>query len=269
MDTTGKSIMGSARPSIFSMLVWVYWDLAKALRMAWRPALIATVILSVGIIAALAVPHRLTYDPIGQLSARQIVLIGLCFLLTPYLMTIHRGLLLGEWTTRYSLLQPGPRYQLYFGWLVMCVLLLGLPSYIYELTAPRGPVYYDASHPYTSYRSPIVGAVRTAAWLGFQYSLVLFPAVAVDARGATWQNAFGDTRRHVWFVLAVTILSFIPIVLLSAAMAPLLRSVPRDPVGMIASLLLLGAMSLVWLTLGAVVASRLYQVIGDRLNTPA
>ena len=37
---------------------------------------------------------------------------------------------------------------------------------------------------------------------------------------------------------------------------------------MVAVLLWIGAILLVASTLGAVIASRLYQVIGDRLNTP-
>jgi hypothetical protein len=37
---------------------------------------------------------------------------------------------------------------------------------------------------------------------------------------------------------------------------------------MVAGLAWFGAMLLIAATLGAVIASRLYQVIGDRLNTP-
>ena len=37
---------------------------------------------------------------------------------------------------------------------------------------------------------------------------------------------------------------------------------------MVAGLLWFGAILLIASTLGAVIASRLYQVIGDRLNTP-
>jgi hypothetical protein len=47
-----------------------------------------------------------------------------------------------------------------------------------------------------------------------QRLLVLFPAIAVDAQGATWQNAFSDTSGHHWFRLAVTILPFVPLRLL-------------------------------------------------------
>jgi hypothetical protein len=97
---------------------------------------------------------------------------------------------------------------------------------------------------------------------------VLFPAVAVDAPGAGWQNAFSDSSSRIWFVLAVTILPFIPIRLLGVAVAPLLRFSPGSLTGLVAAMLWVGATLLIASTLGAVIASRLYQVIGDRLNTP-
>ena len=92
--------------------------------------------------------------------------------------------------------------------------------------------------------------------------------MAVDTPGAGWQNAFSDTRSRIWFVLAVTILPFIPIGLLAVAVVPLFRFSPGSLTGMVAGLAWFGAMLLNTSTLGAVIASRLYQVIGDRLNTP-
>ncbi|XIA63852.1 hypothetical protein ACFIOY_33290 [Bradyrhizobium sp. TZ2] len=114
----------------------------------------------------------------------------------------------------------------------------------------------------------IVAAARIVALVIVQQLLVLFPAVAVDAPGAGWQNAIRDTRNHIWFVVAVTILPFIPIALLGVAVAPLFRFSAGTLTGMVAGLMWFGAMLLVASTLGAVIASRLYQVIGDRLNAP-
>jgi hypothetical protein len=50
--------------------------------------------------------------------------------------------------------------------------------------------------------------------------------------------------------------------------ATLFRFSAGSLTGLVAGLLWLGAMLLVASTLGAVIASRLYQVIGDRLNAP-
>lgn len=100
--------------------------------------------------------------------------------------------------------------------------------------------------------------------------LVLFPAVAVDAPGAGWQNAISDTRNRIWYAIAVTMLPFIPIGLLGIASVALLKAwmTPGSLTGMVAGLLSLGTLFLITTTLIAVIASRLYQVIGERLNAP-
>lgn len=260
--------MDRARPSVLTACFWAYWDLYHTLLKAWRPALFAFLILSIGFFATAVGPLLLTRDPIGQALARQVILVGLCFLLTPFLLAIHRLVLLGEPTTRYDFEPSSQRFQLFFGWLTLSVLMMSIPSLLDALTAPRGPVYYGSGHSFAGSRSTIVTVVRLAVLIVVQHFLVLFPAVAVDAPGAAWQNAIGDTRRHRWFVLAVTILPFIPVGLLFVAATPLLRVGPGTLIGLIAGMLWVGAMLLVAVTLGAVIASRLYQVIGDRLNMP-
>lgn len=261
--------MDRARPSVIDTLVWAYWDLYHTLRAAWRSALIATAILSIGVLAVSIGPLLLTRDPIGQALARQVILIGLCFLLTPFFLVVHRLLLLGELTTRYDFTPSSQRFQLFFGWLALSVLMVSIPAFLDAFMVPKGPVYYDSGHPFAGHhRSTIVTAVRLVALIVVQHFLVLFPAVAVDAPGTTWQNAVSDTRRHRWFVLVVTILPFIPVGLLAAAVIPLLRVGPGTLIGLIANMMLLGVMLLVVVTLGAVSASRLYQIIGHRLNMP-
>ena len=96
--------------------------------------------------------------------------------------------------------------------------------------------------------------------------------MAVDAPGAGWQNAISDTRNQIWFAIAVTILPFIPIGLLGIAGVSLLKALawttPGTLTGLVVSMLWLGTTLLIASTLLAVIASRLYQVIGERLNTP-
>lgn len=259
--------MTRTRPSVLNMLVWAYWDLYHALRTAWLPALIATAIVSIGTVAALIGPLFLTRDPIAQALARQTITTGLCFLLTPFLLAIHRLVVLGELTQQYDFTPSEPRFQSYFGWLALAVFIMGVPSLLEALTTPRGPVYYSAGQSFPGpSRSVVVTIIHLAGLVAVQYCLTLLPAVAVDAPGATWQNAVSDTRRHIWFVLMATILPLIPIGLLALAVAPIVGS--RNHVGMVVSTLWFGAMLVVALTLVAVVASRLYQLIGNRLNVP-
>jgi hypothetical protein len=259
--------MSRPRPPIVTVLVWAYWDLYYALRTNWLSALLATGILSIGLLAALIAPKLLTTNPIGEEVVRLPILIGLCFLLTPFLLAIHRLVLLGEPATRYDLKPSSPRFQLFFGWLSVSALIMSIPSFLAALIVPTGPVYYLGEPPAELDSSIIVAAASVVAFLVMQRLFVLFPAIAVDAPGAIWQNAVSDTRGHLWFSLAVTILPFIPLRLLGIAAASLLRFVTGTPGVLIASTLWLGVTSLVTLTLGSVIASRLYQLTGDRLNT--
>lgn len=260
--------MTRTRPSVPVALAWAYWDLFQALRMLWRSALIALVILSVGAIATAIGPLLLARDPISQTVTRQGFLIMLCFLLTPFFLAVHRWVLLGEVPRRYDLDPARPRFQLLFGWLAVSSLLLSIPSFLDAVTAVRDPFYSLARSFAGAGPSTLVTSAQVAVFVMMMHLLVLFPAIAVDAPVATWQNAVSDTRSHRWFALAVIVLPFIPIGLLGMLMAPLMRMGHASVFGLIASMLWLGATLLVGLTLAAVIASRLYQAVGDRLNTP-
>ena len=263
--------MDHPRPAIITALFWAYWDLCHVLQKAWRPALFAFLILSVGSVAAAVGPKLLTYDPFGQAIMRLAMLVGICVLLTPFFLSVHRFLLLGEAPVRYAFEPSSQRFQLLFGWLAVCVVLMSVPATLAALTEAKGPVYYFGRPP-ADFDSPILAAARIVTWIIVQQLLVLFPAVAIDAPGAGWQNAVGDTRSHIWYALAVTILPFIPIGLLGLAVVSLLKgwtwATPGTLAGLVASLLWLGTMLLIASTLLAVIATRLYQVIGERLNMP-
>ena len=259
--------MNRTRPSVITALFWAYWDLCHVLPKAWRPALFAFLVLSFGSVAAAVGPLLLTYDPLGQALMRLAILVGICFLLTPFFLTIHRFLLLGEDATRYDFKPSSPRFQLFFGWLAVIVVLMSFPSTLGALAAAKAPLNYF-SRPSPDLDFTILAAARIVVFIIVLRLFVLFPAVAVDAPGVGWQNAFSDTGNHLWFALAVTILPFIPVGLLGVAVASLFRFSPGSLTGLVASLVWLGAALLIASTLAAVIASRLYQVVGDRLNTP-
>jgi hypothetical protein len=258
--------MPQPRPPVITALVWAYWDSYFALRMSWRSALIAMGILSIGSVTAAIVPKLLTYSPVGQVVVRLPILVGLCFLLTPFLLAIHRYVLLGEQATQYDLNPSSPRFQLFFGWLSVSALIVSIPSLLAAIVASRGPVYYLGEPPADRAGPATAAAAAVVAFLVTQRLLVLFPAVAVDAPGATWQNAVADTRGHLWFLLALTILPFIPLRLLGLVPTFLFQFLPGKLSVLIASSLWLGALLVVALTLSSVIASRLYQLTGDRLN---
>jgi hypothetical protein len=261
--------MTRARPSILLAVAWAYWDLFHVVRAMWRSALIALIVLSIGVFAIGIGPLLLARDPIGQAIMRQAFVMVMCFFLTPFCLGVHRLVLRGEVPKRYDLDPSLPRFRLMFGWLAVCGLLVSIPAFLEALAAAHDPFYalaraFDGAGPPT-----MVISARLAVFIMVQHLLVLFPAIAVDAPAATWQNALSDTHHHRVFALAATVLPFIPLGLLAMAIAPLMRVAPGTLIAMIASMLWLGALFLVGLTLTAVIASRLYQTVGDRLNTPA
>jgi hypothetical protein len=260
--------MTRARPTVLKAFVRAYWDLFHALRAMRRSLPIALVILSAGLFAAAIVPLLLTRDPIAQSAAREAFLIALCFMLTPFMLAVHRFVLLEEVPTRYDLAPTGPRFQLFFGWLAVSVLVASVPSLLDDLRAARDPFYY-LTRSFDPGPSTLVTVARIVVFVIVQHILVLLPAVAVDAPGATWQNAVRDTCSHAWFVIVVSTLPFIPIGLLGVMVTPLLRVAPGTLIGVIWSMLRLGAMLLVALTLAAVIGARLYQAVGDNLNASA
>jgi hypothetical protein len=96
---------------------------------------------------------------------------------------------------------------------------------------------------------------------------LLFPAIAVDAPGATPRNAFEDTRGHGWYIFFLFLIPFIPSALMMILLTGL--SVLLQPVaGRILLVPLVGLTGVLWLTLAVVIASRLYQWLGNRVNEP-
>jgi hypothetical protein len=259
--------MTRARPSVFTAFALAYWDLFHVLRRMWRQALLAVVITAIGAFMMVIVPLLLTRDPIVQPFMRQAFLIGLCFLLTPFLLAVHRLVLLGEMPAGYDLDPRRPRFQQFFGWLAVAALLAGLPSLLDDLSVARHPAY-SVARAFGDVGPPtIVWTARLAVLVMIYHVLMLFPAVAVDAPGATWQNALRDTHDHLGFAVTVTFLPFIPLGLLGMALtAPAARGGPPTLMGVIAGMLSVGACFLVALTLASVIAARLYQTVGDRLK---
>jgi hypothetical protein len=258
--------MVRAEPSLATSVLWAYWDLCHALRALWRQALIALAILCVGVLLAEIGPRLLDRDGIARVVDRQMCEIAMSFLLTPFVIAIQRFVLLGEVTPHYRIDPANARFRLMFGWLATMSVLANIPSLLDVLTAPSGPITYVGIAPTEAGPSILVAVTFSFALLTLQRLIVLLPAIALGAPGATWQNAFRDTQARLWFVLLASILPLVPLGLIGAVAAPLLWQSITSYGGLLAAILWLGTAFLIFLTLGAVVASRLYQLFGDSLN---
>jgi hypothetical protein len=259
--------MTPAHPTLTSLFIAAYWDLNRVLRTLWRPTLIAFLILLACVAATFIIPAILTHNVIGRLLLKQAISIGGAFLLAPYFIAVLRFVLLDEIARNYTIEADRSRFQLFFGWVVVLVLISSLPSFVVAATMPADPLYYLGGSPSANLSQRlIVGAIEIGIVLVALRMVILLPAIAVDAPGTTWQNALYDTRECMWLVMAASVLPSIPVLLLGAALTPIIGLLPGLLFRVISGVLVVAGIGFIALTLVLVIAARLYQAFGDRLK---
>lgn len=263
-------MISARRLTITAAFIAAYWDLNRVLQRLRRPALIAYGVLVANVFAAAIIPPLMTYNRLGRLLIELLVNIAGAFFTVPFLLAAHRFVLLDEPAPFHYRVEPGePRFQLFFGWLVVITLLVSLPSYLALATTPASPVYYIS-------RPPAANLTQLAALVAIVIAIcvfvirlaILLPAIAVDAPGVTWQNALKDTRGHFWFIVIASAVPFIPILLLGWGMKFVLGLLPGPGLALIVGGLVGMAFIFVGTILAVVVLSRLYQALGNRVNEP-
>ena len=262
--------MPSTRPTFSAVVVAAYWDLNRVLRDLRRPALIAFGIMIGVEVGALIVPRLMSQTLLGRMVFKHAIEIGGLVLVAPFMIAVHRYILLGETTRRYAIEPASQHFQLFAGWLVVMGLLASVPSFLVVATTSAAPLYYVGRTPSLDLAQiAMLLAVVGTVFVLLTRIVILLPAVAIDAPGATWQNAFADTRRNTWYVVLASFLPTIPLVMLFAAALFFVRLiVPWWLPALLAAYVMLTAMYFVLLAMMAVVVSRLYQALGDRLNRP-
>ena len=175
-------------------------------------------------------------------------------LLTPFFIAVHRFIILGEVTRHYRLQWEDPRFQLFFCWAFTIFALSR-----FALLGPVLPKHWMFQL--------IAFGLAIAVCVGFTRVTILFPAIAVDAPGASPAHAIEDTKGHGWYIFFLFLLPFLPSVLLLAFVGGL--TVVLQPLaGKLLLVPLAGLAGVVWMTMAVVLASRLYQSLGNRLNQP-
>jgi hypothetical protein len=192
--------------------------------------------------------------PRTSLLGRDLGGILYCVLVTPYLIAVHRFVLAGEVTRRYRLNWRDLRFQLFFGWWFAIYLLSKTLAFANLL--PKGVSV-----------GVFALIIAVTIWVVLTRCIILFPAIAVDAPGATPSNAFEDTRGHGWYIFFLLIVVMLPSALMMAVIVGAILLIrPAAVLGVMVPLFGFGA--ILWLTLGVAVASQLYRNLGDRLNRP-
>ena len=124
------------------------------------------------------------------------------FLMTPFLIAVHRFILLGEITASYRLEPRQPRLLRFFGWSVALSAIALIPDLLLRAASPESLVNIGLI--VVSFIATVFVTVRLT---------LLFPAIAVDAPGAAdYLLAFSDTRGHVWRIVFIFVLALLPFV---------------------------------------------------------
>ena len=108
-------------------------------------------------------------------------------------------------------------------------------------------------------------ALTIAAYAIVTRMMIILAAAATDARNVSVGNALADTRGNVFYIVLATFLCGVP---LSIALFLLFGAMQLLPftAKALAAYLLINLALFVTLTLGACIASRVYQAMGDHLN---
>lgn len=241
-------------PSIAEAAGLAYSDLRRVLVAApWLLNVVFLICLAISLVEAALVAPRVPETLPNPLSLA--VDTAFSFLTTPFLIIIHRFIILEEAPTGYALSPAESRFMRYFGWTVgFSVVSFVIVAVIVSL--PRD--------------TP--GAVGMAALFLFFLVMIrltlLFPAIAVDAPGANWRAAFADTQGRVWRILVTGVLVILPpgvVVLIMMGLDSTLSD-NGGPLWRVFYLFVTNSLALASSSLFVAVASRLYLWMADEVT---
>jgi hypothetical protein len=252
------------RPSIIGSAVTAWRDAFDA---AGRmPVLFGIAMLGVLVLNVLSLPF-IPAKPAEQAGVGLQLLgfiVGLAqgFLLTPVAIAVHRYVLLGELTGSYQVNPADLRFRRFFMFTVVVQLLMAMPGVVMSFARISSGAT-AAVIGFVALVLLVIGAVISLR------TLILFPAIAVDAPGAEWNNALRDTKGHSWRVFFIVLVVAIPVM---AIYAPLYWWLwyPVGPGIMGTAVLSLGQslIGVLMISAYAAMASRLYQAFGSQLGRP-
>jgi hypothetical protein len=172
--------------------------------------------------------------------------------------------LLGECATKYNLEPSEPRFRRFFFFVVVAQLITAVPLALAFLAHNNIPGSLGAA------LTLIFIAIGFVCLIPVLRLLLLFPAVAVDAPGATWTNALQDTKGHAWRMLLIVIVTGIPLVALvmfvSVALYYVLAGLGAEVLSRMVASVLQAIRSILTAVLYAALVSRMFAAFGDRLK---
>lgn len=183
-------------------------------------------------------------------------------LLAPLAIAVHRYVLLGEASQGYAIEPQRPRYLRFVGFSILIGLLFGLPNLIGSLLPG-----YGREEDITAAWGLVSAVLVVAIVIVTLRRAILFPAIAVDAPGASWSNARNDTKGHTWRVAFIFLCTVIPMMVLMVPLTFLMFAPPRfGDAGRIVFVVVSAGVQVVALSAFAAVASHLFKAYAARLT---
>lgn len=239
---------------LLALAATAYRDLARTLQMLWPLVVLASLINFAALVAERIVLWALILPATGRELAGLIIGLTATVLLAPFWVAVHRFILRGETTGRYWNPADQPRIAAVTAWLMAYTYAATTPAFLLHI-APGGTLSASGA-----------GLVLIMVLLVLMLRLIiLIPAIAVDAPGATWENVFRDTHGHAWYILGAIVVPLLPF--LGMTMLFLGLAGPGD--GMAKTFFVdsgIAFLTTVEVTLGIILMSRLYEMLGDQVN---
>ena len=218
--------MAEKKPPVIETAVIAWRDALRAIEVMPVVAGVAFVlylVMSLAILAINANPYALVGSPWLPIIAIGASIVQ-AVLLAPLAIAVHRFVLLGEKTNRYPLEPKSSRYLRFVGFAILIKILWLIPSTIQALIpgAKDSPALAAGLGivVLVLFITVIIIVVRRA---------ILFPAIAIDAPGATWSKAGLDTKGSSWRVAFIFVLTALPILVIDVPLYWLLLRPQAQP----------------------------------------
>ncbi|MBZ0146343.1 MAG: hypothetical protein K8F62_02225 [Pseudorhodoplanes sp.] len=174
-------------------------------------------------------------------------------LIAPVLIAVFRFIVMNKVTRGYALDVGHPRVRRFCAWLIVLAMLTLASSLTTQISGIEGGL------------STAVDLLLIVAAFGVVVALaLLFPAIAVDAPGASLRNAMADLRGSFWRAVGVLCLITLPVLVLFFIVL-----IGAEAVAEIDAIQLVGWIPvLCWELLWTAAASRLFLALAERLRSP-
>jgi hypothetical protein len=257
--------MGAQKPPVFRTVTTAYRDVMQVIHaMPVLTGAMMAILIAFNLASLFFLPAT---SPGEFLSLSDLILFAAgavqSFLITPFLIAVHRFILLHQVTGQYALAPQEPRFFRFFGWSLAITSLSLFPAALQSWLGVLG-----SPEAFTGILTFVI--MILCFFVTFRLT-ILFPAIAIDAPGATAANAYADSKGNVWRIFFIFFLTVLPFVLVALGLFFLgLISASKDinPLT-IAGQILSAIIGVPAYALFVAVASRLFQALGDRLNRPS